>query len=321
MYREGDVQQALLKLGIETEQRNNELLGLCPMHLERTGRLDSHPSWSMNSDTGVHHCFSCGYRGTLLTLVAEINEFITTWDRLDLDAAKAWLRSNVEVDFQLLAKQLEEAKDTYVPVQRPIEMSEARLAVFTEPPLWALEARQLTLDACNKHGVLWDGKNWITPIRNPENNKLMGWQEKGQGHRHFRNRPTGVQKSKTLFGLDVWAGGTMIIVESPLDVVRLSSLGIDGGVSTYGAFVSEDQLALMRKADKLIFAFDNPRIDPAGLEAMKDMLKRTRLQGMECWFVKYTDDVYKDIGDMPENAVDLLISNATHCIMGERAFI
>ena len=321
MYREGDVQQALLKLGIETEQRNNELLGLCPMHLERTGRLDSHPSWSMNSDTGVHHCFSCGYRGTLLTLVAEINEFITTWDRLDLDAAKAWLRSNVEVDFQLLAKQLEEAKDTYVPVQRPIEMSEARLVVFTEPPLWALEARQLTLDACNKHGVLWDGKNWITPIRNPENNKLMGWQEKGQGHRHFRNRPTGVQKSKTLFGLDVWAGGTMIIVESPLDVVRLSSLGIDGGVSTYGAFVSEDQLALMRKADKLIFAFDNPRIDPAGLEAMKDMLKRTRLQGMECWFVKYTDDVYKDIGDMPENAVDLLISNATHCIMGERAFI
>lgn len=321
MYREGDVETALLRLGIEVSQRNNELLGLCPMHLERTGRPDSHPSWSMNADTGVHHCFSCGYRGTLLTLVAEINEFQTEWGRLDFDAAKDWLRSNIEVNFELLAKQLEEAKNSYVAVSKPVEMSEARLAVFTAPPQWALDARQLTADACEKHGVKWDGKNWITPIRNPETNALMGWQEKGQGHRHFRNRPTGVQKSKCLFGLDVWAGGTMIVVESPLDVVRLSSLGVDGGVSTYGALVSEDQLSLMRKADKLIFAFDNPRIDPAGLTAMKDMLKRTRLQGMECWFVKYTDELHKDIGDMPENSVQLLIQNASHCILGERAFI
>ena len=55
MYREGDVEGALLRLGIEVTQRNNELLGLCPMHLERTGRPDSNPSWSMNADTGVHH--------------------------------------------------------------------------------------------------------------------------------------------------------------------------------------------------------------------------------------------------------------------------
>ena len=266
MYREGDVESVLLRLGIEVSQRNNELIGLCPMHLERTGRPDSRPSWSMNVETGVHHCFSCGYKGTLLTLVAELNEFATQWGRLDFDAAKDWLRQNIEVNFELIAKQLEEAKNSYIPIQPLLEMSEARLAVFTEPPQWALDARGLTAEACEKHSVKWDAQRegWITPIRNPETNKLMGWQEKGQKSRYFRNRPTGVQKSKTLFGLDVWTGGTMIIVESPLDSVKLSSLRIAGGVSTFGASISQDQVDLMRRADKLIIAFDNPKVDPAG---------------------------------------------------------
>jgi len=283
MYREGDVESVLLRLGIEVDQRNDELLGLCPMHLERTGRADSRPSWSMNVETGVHHCFSCGYRGTLLTLVAEINEFETQWGRLDFEAAKDWLRQNIEVNFELIAKQLEEAKNSYIPVQPVLEMSEARLAIFDGvPPDWALSARGLTADACVKHSVKWDAKQqgWITPIRNPENNRLMGWQEKGQVNRYFRNRPTGVQKSKTLFGLDVWSSGTMIIVESPLDVVKLSSLGIEGGVSTFGASISQDQVDLMRRADKLIIAFDNPSIDPAGEKASRDMLARTKKRGL-----------------------------------------
>jgi 5S rRNA maturation endonuclease (ribonuclease M5) len=315
MYREGDIEGALLRLGIEVNQRNNELLGLCPMHLERTGRPDSNPSWSMNVETGVHHCFSCGYRGTLLTLVAEIKEYMTIWNRLDFDAAKEWLRSNIEVNFELLAKQLEEAKNSYVAVQRPIEMSEARLAVFTSPPKWALDARGLTKEACALHSVLWDNskEGWITPIRNSDNKKLMGWQEKGQKTRYFRNRPTGVQKSKTLFGLDVWEGGTMIIVESPLDTVKLSSLGIKGGISTFGASISDEQFSLMRMADKLIFAFDN---DAAGKTANLDVLARVRSGGMECWFTKYEDDQYKDIGDMPENTVQLLLENIKHSVFG-----
>ena len=324
MYREGDVESALLRLGIEVDQRNDELLGLCPMHFERTGKADSNPSWSINAETGVHHCFSCGYKGTLLTLVAEVKDFNTQWDRLDFDAAKEWLRSNIEVNFELLARQLEDAKETYVPVQRLLEMSEARLAVFDSmPPEWALEARNLTVDGCVVHGVKWDPrqKAWITPIRNPENHSLLGWQEKGQTNRYFRNRPAGVEKSKTLFGLDAWKGGTMIIVESPLDVVRLSSLGIAGGISTFGASVSDGQRHLMRQAEKLIIAFDNAKIDPAGLKASQDMLAYGRAKGLECYFFNYGDSAYKDIGDMPEQEIRKGITTAKHSVFGERAFI
>ena len=321
MYREGDVETALLRMGIEVTQRGDELIGLCPMHLERTGRQDSNPSWSVNVETGVHHCFSCGYKGNLFTLVAEINEFETQWGRLDFDAAKDWLRQNIEVNFELLVKQLEEAKNSYVPIPRVLEMSEARLAVYTAPPQWALDARGLSTEAVDAYGVVWDTRQdaWVLPIREPYSGKLMGWQERGQKTRLFRNRPTGVKKSQTLFGFGQYKGGPMIIVESPLDCVKLLSLGIEGGVATYGASFSKDQLNLMRSADSLIIAFDNPKVDAAGLKASKEMLAKLKENGLECKFFNYTTDA-KDIGDMGVEAVILGLQTAKHSVFGEAAF-
>jgi DNA primase len=119
----------------------------------------------------------------------------------------------------------------------------------------------------------------------------------------------------------VWSGGTMIIVESPLDVVKLSSLGIAGGVSTFGASISQDQVDLMRRADKLIIAFDNPRLDQAGKKASKDMLERTKKEGLECLFFNYQDNEAKDIGDLTEEQVILGIEKAKHSVFGEAAFL
>jgi hypothetical protein len=275
----------------------------------------------MNAETGVHHCFSCGYKGTLLTLVGEIKEFTTQWGRVDFDAAKDWLRSNIEVNFEYLARQLEEARNSYIPIPAPVGMSEARLAIFDSvAPDWALSARDLTEDAVVLYGVKWNqSKNsWITPIRDPQSGKLMGWQEKSQTERFFRNRPTGVAKSKTLFGLDTFKGGTMIVVESPLDAVKLASLGVFGGVSTFGASISDDQLRLMKAADKLIIAMDN---DIAGRKASADLLERTRKEGMECWFLNYQGSEHKDIGDMPEDLVHYCLEGSKHSVFGEAAFL
>jgi DNA primase len=275
----------------------------------------------MNSETGVHHCFSCGYKGTLLTLVAEVQELKTPWDRLDLDAAKEWLRANVEVDFEQLSKQLEELRESYVSLPKPVEMSEARLAVFDEVPDWALEARGVTKEACQLYGVVWDRRQeaWITPIRSAETGKLLGWQEKGQSNRVFRNRPTGVKKSTTLFGLEAFVSNTMVIVESPLDAVKLSSLKLSQGVSTFGASVSSEQVALFRKAEKLIFAFDNPNIDKAGEKASKEMFALSKELGFECWFFNYSSSGVKDIGDMTYEQIEYGLSKAKHCVFGEKA--
>jgi hypothetical protein len=281
------------------------------MHKYRVGKEDNNPSWSINANTGAHHCFSCGYKGNLLTLISDLLEYG------DLEKAKSWLRSNTDVDWDLVSKQLEEAKKTYVHLPKLVPMSEARLAVFKEVPSWAANDRGLTVEACTTYGVCWrdTDSTWVLPIRSLEG-KLLGWQEKGHLSRKFFNRPPGVPKSKTLFGMDCWSPGQMIVLESPLDAVKLKSVGIPGGVATFGAVVSQDQIEIMRQAETLIIAMDN---DEAGKKASKFLLESFRRLGLECWFFNYGDSDKKDIGDMSPDEIDWGLANARHCVLGGAA--
>jgi len=305
--REGDVSKVLDRLGIEHSQRGRELMGNCPGHFKSVGREDRNPSWSINEETGAHHCFSCGYKGSIITLVADLLDFT------DLDAARSWIKRNAEVSLETLSVELSDLKNKNYYIPRPVPMSEARLAIFSDAPEWALKERGLSLEACAVHRVRWseDLSSWITPIRDADDYTLMGWQEKGQGNRYFKNRPAGVKKSSTLFGIET-APRHMIVVESPLDVVRLRTMGLDG-VATFGASVSVEQVKLMRRAEKVTIAMDN---DTAGLKASKSILGMMRKLGMEAWFFNYDRISAKDIGDMTEFEVESGLRNSRHCVMG-----
>jgi hypothetical protein len=310
MSRSGEMSKILDKLGIEYTHRGRELIGRCPGHRKATGREDNNPSWSINEETGAHHCFSCGYKGNLFTLVADLLQLES------LDEARSWIGYNAPVDLDVLAKELADLRrESNVYVPRPVPMSEARLAVFRDPPAWALDARGLSLDACQQHKVLWDesSRGWITPIRDPEDFRLIGWQQKGQGSRLFLNRPAGIKKSTTMFGIEMYRGGNMIVVESPLDAVRLTTLGITGGVSTFGARVSDEQIKLMRQADRLIIAMDN---DDAGRASSSGVFASLRRFGMECWFFDYSLTDAKDVGDMTITEIERGLSNSKHCVLG-----
>jgi hypothetical protein len=277
-YKEGDIEKALLRLGIDATQRRSELVALCPMHKYRIGKEDSNPSWSINADTGAHHCFSCGYKGNLLTLISDLLEYG------DLEKSKSWLRSNTDVDWDLVSKQLEEAKKTYIHLPKLVPMSEARLAVFQAVPEWAAKDRGLTKQSCELYGLRWreSDSTWVLPIRSLDHHKLLGWQEKGHISRRFFNRPPGIPKSKTLFGIDVWEGGQMI----------------------------------MRRAEVLIIAMDN---DEAGKKASNFLLDSFRKLGLECWFFNYGDSDKKDIGDLTPDQIDWGLENARHCVLGRSA--
>ena len=68
-----DMESVLDRLGIEIISiTGDEIKAHCPAHLERKGKLDSNPSWSINADTGAHNCFSCHFRGNVHTLVSYI---------------------------------------------------------------------------------------------------------------------------------------------------------------------------------------------------------------------------------------------------------
>jgi hypothetical protein len=95
-----DIEKVLLNLGIDYDNKGHEANGLCPMHEVRTGKADHSPSWWINLESGQHICFSCHYKGNLLQLVCDANEFYKKGFAddyvYDYKAAELWLSGNFQ---------------------------------------------------------------------------------------------------------------------------------------------------------------------------------------------------------------------------------
>jgi hypothetical protein len=308
-----DVERVLVGLDLQLyAQRGVEVNGLCPMHKKRTGKDDHSPSWWINSESGAHICFSCGYKGNIYTLVADVKG-ISYFDAQD------YVGENVEIPLDSLMRRIKDLPQ-YVQPEETIAMSEARLAVYTNPPEIELKKRFLKIGPVNVHGVLWDKSNeaWILPIRDPDDGSLWGWQEKGARGRFFRNQPAGVKKSRTVFGVHIMSSThDLIVVESPLDAVRLTGLG-HNAVSTFGAIMSEEQAKILRRAPKIIAAFDN---DKAGHTANEQMRGFARKYGMDLHYFNYRGIDVKDVGDMTEAEIEHGIKTAKTSILGKAAYL
>jgi len=322
-----DIPTVLEVLGIDHEVHGNEANSYCPMHEARTGKEDRSPSWWMNLETGQHICFSCGYKGSVLLLVCDVQKFHTKlWggaDEPDYAAAKYWLSTVAGLSLERLGEILENLPSYVRSAPKPLEMSNARLAVYIDPPLEELEKRNIQLASAQKYGVLWDSKKkaWILPIREPHFDKLLGWQEKGTVERTFFNRPAGLQRSKTLFGVHTQEDDLVIVVESPLDCVRMDSAGFTGTVAVCGSTISEDQVRLMKHSQKVIVAFDNPNLDKAGRKASKEMIGWARKYGLNLFFFNYGSTGKKDPGDLTDAEIAWGIENAKSFIFGEQAYV
>ncbi len=84
----GDVLKCLDELGIAVLRiTGDEAVARCPGHLRLVGKEDNDPSWSVNTDTGVHNCFACGFRGPFAAIVREVLG-------LPSNEADAWSGSN-----------------------------------------------------------------------------------------------------------------------------------------------------------------------------------------------------------------------------------
>lgn len=298
-----DVSATLERLGIQGTESGGEFVAACPMHEKRTGRKDGHPSWSINLDTGLFFCFSCGYRGTVYTLVMDLEGVVIE------DARDFVVKGNLQ-------SAISRIPGPYHPGPEDDTMPEFRLSAFDRPPRWAMRERNLSAEACEHFGVLWDSydESWILPIRKPQG-QLLGWQEKGQTSRRFRNFPTGVKKSLSLFGYHKFSGGQMVVVESPLDAVRLYTEGIPGAVATYGAIISRAQIQLMTAADEVVMALD---ADEAGRKASRELLRSTKGVLKAVRFFSY-DGTAKDPGDMTADSIACGITSAKSRVLGEAA--
>ena len=281
----GDVPGALDELGIDYEIKGDEAWAICPYHYDRAAT-----SFSVNVRTGRNGCFNCGFGGGFSRIVEAVLD-------CSYDEAARWCRARVLKGKQLYAPEELESKR----VDTSKQINEASLALFGEPPASQLLARSISWASCEEYGVLWDGykDQWVIPIRDPYTNELWGWQEKGE--RTFRNRPRDIAKSETLFGLQSfrsYPSYRAILVESPLDVCRLFTAGITGGVSSYGVHVSDRQLQLITEcANELVLALD---LDTAGSRETVRLLK-----GFKRLPVKVFDYGSAEWGSDPGNLSEL----------------
>ena len=302
-----EMEQTLSRLGIEViSTRGDEIQAHCPAHKDRTGKDDRNPSWWINADTGQHICFSCEFKGGLYTLIGYVGG-------VEADGVRDWLSSTDS----LVSRFKQITKEERPVIEEPTVVTESMLSAFVAPPEEPLLSRGLTAHAAYYFEVLWDQRKdgWILPVRDIETGKLLGWQEKGYKSRYFNNQPAKMQKSKSLFGYQKYIGGDMIVVESPLDVVRMFSVGIAGGVATYGTSVSMFQVRAIRGADRVIFALDN---DQAGKVATSNMFQLCKDMGIEAWFFNYSHTDMKDIGAMSLDEIRSGIENAKHIARGQR---
>ena len=288
----GDQLVAVLeRLGVGiTTVGDTEVGGRCPVHHLTVGKEDRSPSWSMNLYSGLWICYSCGAKGNLPQLVLQltdssdeallVNEYIIS---SGLERLKAGLSDPVEA-------------------MPSVDLSTYRK--FVPVPEQLLEYRRMDPEVAQRFGIRWDPqpRHWIVPIVS-QYGDLWGWQAKGKDY--FRNVPTGVPKSRTLFGIERFKAQVAVLVESPLDVVRMSSLRpglLTHGLASFGAHVSAEQLNLLvRVADTIVVALDNDEAGIAAAQRVFDSCPRPR-GGIN--FLRYEHTNAKDIGDMTDDELE-----------------
>jgi len=250
---------------VPVRQSRSEVWAPCPMHAQRTGKTDAHPSWSINKTTYEHHCFSCNYGGsTLQQLLIDVTG--SAPDDLDKELSK-----------QGFLRKMAEVREDPAPVLSPV------MPVLTDYALWndmvpvpenLLTFRRLQRTAIDRYEVRWyrEHRQWVLPLRSVDGD-LLGAQYRQKGN--VVTLPEGLPKSQTFFGFHQCCEGSFCaLVESPLDAVRLFGLGIPA-LSSLGAYVSAEQIGLLARTFTRVFlALDNDKTGNDACEQICPMLKR-----------------------------------------------
>lgn len=300
----GDVQSAMETLGLTiTRVDGEEIYTHCPAHEALVGKADRNASFSVNASTGLCFCFSCHYGGSWLRLAA---------DMLDVaeDQAVAWTRAQgtLGASKRRLAKLRDQHHETSPVVSR------AALALCEEPTPDMLAARKITAEAAAEFGVLREGRSWILPIRGRDG-RLLGWQVKDGAY--VRNRPADVvQKGESIFGVHLPPRQVVLVVESPLDAVRLHGLDwaryampAPACRALYGSKASDTQISLVAAAGERVISFHDH--DPFGWGLAKRMYVDLRAVGMVMLTVTY-DGLPRDVdpGDLTDEQIVTQIRTA-----------
>jgi DNA primase len=261
-------------------------VGLCPFHEERT------PSFSVDAQEKLYHCFGCGAGGDTIKFVEE-KEGLGFAEAVELLAD----RYGVELEREREDPRAEARRQQ----RRRLGELLDRTGAFYATYLWEsdeagrareyLAGRGLGEEVLRRFGVGFAPSAWdkvllrgqragfrsriMFPIRD-RRGRTLGFggraMRSDQGAKYVNTAETDFfHKSRMLYGIDlakaaIAKAGRAVVVEGYTDVLALHQAGIEEAVGVMGTAITEEQVAsLSGMVDEVVLALD---ADAAGQEAM-----------------------------------------------------
>jgi hypothetical protein len=275
-------------LGAKSIKRHgDELIHACLLPYGNHSNDHKNPGASLNSEKLLYNCFKCGSGGTLLWATEEI---------LQINSSKA--RKLIQGTFQdegmapeHFLMDLEQAW-TKDPIQAMPRYSLKILegwkcyTKYLDDRGISREVQKEMMTGLNKGNMDdVDGELIVQPrivIPHVFGGILRGWTMRLIDKRQYGNKykHTGqFPKNTTLYNFDnvIKKYRWVIMVESPMSVLKLKSYGIHNVVATFGAEVNEGQINLLAKFDEVVVFPDG---DKAGYRAMSRIDKRGNIVGL-----------------------------------------
>ena len=278
------VLQDILGVG-EVQENGDELIHSCHLQLGNHKNGDRSPSASLNKDTLLFNCFTCGGGSVIWLVQHSLN--ITRDEAIAKLMGEA--RGTSIVPIEDFIKRLEGVFQPQRTIQADIPIYSDTLLKRWEGPCDYLTSRGVS-EAVQREmrtGVERNRSEFSKSLQGDiqvvvdrviiphfMNGKLVGWVARKltdiPGVPKYRNSK-GFPRGAWLFNLDnVDTQSEVYVVESPMSVLVMKSRGIRNVVATFGAKVDNQQLSLLRNFSKVNIFMDG---DIPGRSATKHLVE------------------------------------------------
>jgi len=306
-YTKADLRSILRSCGIEiVSQTGTDFLCLCPFH----HNTDS-PAFAASYSKGLFVCYNqnCNSSGTILDLVMKLTE------RNNFEAMR-FISQNKLSSADLLQEELIDLLDekpdfTEFPKETLAKLYNNLLSNEKAKEYFA--SRKINYDAIAHFSLGYsENMNMVTvPLHSPDG-LPVGIIGRSIECKSFKNSPN-LPRNKTMFNLHraKREGGTIIVVESSFDAIRLWQAGYPNAVATLGGSISDTNVQLLNKyASTIIIMTDNDGAGKALGNTIANKLNRKNVM----WARYNYDVVYphgaKDVGDLTDEEIKQCVKNA-----------
>ncbi len=269
-----------------TKRSGANLFGLCPFHGEKT------PSFSVNRDRQIYHCFGCGKGGSVINFIMDI-ENLSFPDAVQFLARRAGMEVPEDAPDENRSRRsrmLELNRDAarffhaqlmagtgragqeyvikrgIVPMVKPFGLGyapdswQALTDAMTRKGYTPQELVAAGLARVGKNGGFYDyfRGRLIFPVIDVRGS-VIGFSGRilSDGEPKYLNSPDTLvySKSRSLFALNLAKkskSGYILLVEGNIDVVSLHQAGFDSAVASLGTSLTADQARLIARYTKQV---------------------------------------------------------------------